>query len=210
MRQHEPSTTAPPPPQFLLGRSALAVGQDSLYNFRSSTEHTRTWSSIIPLESGSTRVRLLCSSSSFFSFQKPATPWRWFRMLRALRPTRGKSIACQGRIRPSPARRDVNRQNTGRSLSGTPARLSPSQTHPIEHGNNTKASRFSRLVGLVEETATDGQTVVAEPYDHQTEIIREAFRNTPLFSSAAHDFVESAVKSSAIGDQARTSYLNTG
>lgn len=138
--------------------------------------------------------------------------WRtvsgWLFMMRlAFRTTPAKRIAGHEkwpfRVRPSLAvltSRDVNHQNTRPRLSGHSACLVHTQTHPVGDENATKTSKFSQLVGLVEDAAADDQTVDVTSYDHQIETIREAFRNAPLFSSAAHEFVESAVNPRAITD----------
>lgn len=108
------------------------------------------------------------------------------------------------RVRPSPVGLSLgaaNHQNTRRRLSETSARPSRTQAHPIEKRNERRSSRFSRLADLVDDTATGDQTVVAGSSDPQTEAIREAFRNAPLFSSAAHDIVEFNAKTPAITDR---------
>lgn len=129
-------------------------------------------------------------------------------MRRAFLPALRESPACHQqrtcRVRPTPVGLTLgaaNHQNTRRRFSKFSAHLSHNQTHPIEKGNKKNTSKFSHLVDLVEDTATGDQTVVGGSSDPQTQAIREAFRNTPLFSSAAHDFVESTAKPSAIVDR---------
>lgn len=127
-------------------------------------------------------------------------------MRRAFRTTPAKRIAGHQtwgfRVRPSLAGLtfgDSTHQKTRPRLSGHSACLVHTQTHPVDD-IATNASKFSQLVGLVEDAAADDQTVDVTSYDHQIGTIREAFRNAPLFSSAAHNFVESAVNPQAITD----------
>lgn len=124
-------------------------------------------------------------------------------MRRALRPALGKSIANRDprKLRSRPSLPEltsghINREITSRRLSKTFTRLVPPESNSKGQRNGAKASKFSRLVKLVEETVNDDQSLVAVSYDHQAEALQEAFRNTPLFSSAAYNSVESVFNSS--------------
>lgn len=112
-------------------------------------------------------------------------------MRHALGPALGKSIAIRNlrilRGCPSPAglvSGRVKQQNARRRLSTTPKCLDQS-------GNNESEQRDGA------KTSKDNKILVSGSYDYRAEAIREAFRNAPLFSSAARDFVESVVDNPA-------------
>lgn len=127
-------------------------------------------------------------------------------MRRAFRPALSSPAYHQQRTclaRPSPVGLTLgaaNCQNTRRRLSKISANLPHTEANPIETKKSKKTSKFSQLVDLVEDTATGDQTVVAGSPEPQAQAIREAFKNAPLFSSAAHYLVESNAKTPAIVD----------
>lgn len=122
----------------------------------------------------------------------------------ALRPALEKGVAIRNprmlRVCPSPAGLmlgQANHENTRRRLSTTSTRLVQSESNKGEKRNGAKAFESSRLADQVEGLPKWPMTFWS--YEYQVGEMRMVLRNAPLFSSAAHDRVESAVNNALAG-----------
>lgn len=98
-------------------------------------------------------------------------------------------------LRPSPALIHRSSGPSGRYSSVSFPRL-PSIFSSEAAEKGPKTSRFSNLVELVQNPGVDDAASHGhQPWNASRASETEAFKNTPLFSSAAHDFVESRATS---------------
>lgn len=72
-----------------------------------------------------------------------------------------------------------------------------SRTKPESEKDGSKATKFSRLLGLISNEDVDAAANNGRGSRDARDYEIEAFKNTPIFSSAAHELVESRISSSS-------------